>query len=209
MQAFDPPDDTPPELDDFAVDWSAAVLAATPVPESHHPYLEAIARYSNNEDGIFALELRLADDPTLTRLLAAAHEHPAMARELVPRLLARSRAARALTAFAPDPDTLERGLHEPGFAWRDPSAVLGELTDYLYNYGMYQHFSEHHDRDAALALAAALVRATVQSPEALLAFDVWGPWGAWFDPHSCSDRSFLLIDRQRRSGLLLCFSHSD
>lgn len=209
MQPFDPRTGTPPTQGDFAVDWSAAVLAATMVPESRHPYLEAIARYSNNEDGIFALELRLADDPALARLLAAAHEGPAMTRDLVPRLLARSRAAAALTAFAPDPDTLERGLHEPGFAWRDPHAVLGELTDYLYNYGMYQHFYQHHSRDAALALAAALVRAAVESPEALVAFDAWGPWGAWFDPHSCSDRSFLLLDRQRRSGLLLCFSHSD
>lgn len=201
---------TPRTIEDFAVDWSGAVVEVVAVPEARHGYLQAIACYSNNEDGIFALELMLSADPELARLLGLAHALPTVAREIVPRLLARSAAAAALTAFDPDPAALERRLRERSFEWRDPFALTGELARYLHGYGMYRFFHQDHSADEAMALARAWVHDSAGEVLAdIVAFDVWGPWGAWFDEHSCSDRSFLVLDRRRLVGTLLCCSHSD
>jgi hypothetical protein len=45
--------------------------------------------------------------------------------------------------------------------------------------------------------------------ESIVALDTRTPWGDWFDPCSCTDRTVLLIDRETREGALLAFSHSD
>lgn len=201
---------TPRTVDAFEIDWSGAVVAVASVPEARHGYLEAIARYSNDEGGIFALELLLAEDPRLDRLLAQVHGLPHVQPELVPRLLARTSAAAALSAFSTDAAALEQALRARSFAWRDPFVLAGELARYLYDYGMVERFHDHHPAARALALAQALVRdAAGDALEDIVALDARGPWGAWFDPHSCTDRSFVLIDRRRRIATLLCFSHSD
>ena len=31
------------------------------------------------------------------------------------------------------------------------------------------------------------------------------PWGRWFDPHSCSDLTVLLLDRKGRRGVVMAF----
>jgi hypothetical protein len=205
--------DTPRTIDDFAVDWSHAVAAHAPIAEARHPYLGAVARYSNDggvPDGIFAIELLLADDRDLARLLSLVHALPGVQTEVVPRLLARTAAREALTGFAREPAELERRLREARFAWIDPFLLEGTLARHLYTYGMYEYFYQHHDAAEACALARALLRDTVgERLEEIVAFDAQGSWRQWFDEHSCTDRTFVLLNRASRVGAVLCFSHSD
>jgi hypothetical protein len=205
--------DTPTSIEDFAVAWPEAVAVGAPIPQARHAYLEAIARYSNNDgvpDGIFAHEFLLAEDPELDRLLGLVHALPQLQVELVPRLLARTEARRALTDFETDAESLEQRIRDVRFTWLDPFSLEGVLARHLYFHGMYEFFWQHHSARDARELARSLMRETLRDElETTVAFTAQGPWGRWFDVHSCSDCSFLLADRQTRKVALFCFSHSD
>lgn len=223
--------DTPRDADAFEVEWPIAVEAHAPITIADHPYLQAIARYSNIEPielGLFAHRFTIAPDPELDRLLALVHAIGSLPRELAPRLLAQSSLRHALHAFAPtggpserdndgvraprpvDAALLEQRLRAADFRWIDPFALEGELARYLYAYGMYRFFHQENDATTAVAHARALLARLTPSPlESIVALDTRTPWGDWFDPHSCTDRTVLLIDRETREGALLAFSHSD
>ncbi|WP_224242464.1 hypothetical protein [Hyalangium gracile] len=212
MRPFPIGRDTPSSMDDFAIAWPQAVAAAAPIPHARHAYLEAIARYTNDvpPGGIFAHEFLLAEDPELDRMLELVHALARPQEELVPRLLARTQAHKALLDFEADPAALEQRIREVKFSWVDPFLLEGELARYLYFYGMYEYFWQHHSAREARELARSLVRETLRDElEQTVAFRAHGPWGRWFDVHSCSDCSFLLVDRQTRLASLFCFSHSD
>jgi hypothetical protein len=200
-------------MDAFAIPWPEVVAADAPIPLARHAYLEAIARYTNNgapPGGIFAHEFLLAENPELDRMLELVHALAPVQVELVPRLLARTRAREALSGFESDPGALEQRIREVKFTWLDPFLLEGELARYLYFYGMYEYFWQHHSAREARELARSLVRETLRDDlEKMVAFRAYGPWGRWFDEHSCSDCSFLLMDRQTRRASLFCFSHSD
>jgi hypothetical protein len=75
---------------------------------------------------------------------------------------------------------------------------------------MYRHFHDDHSADEAASHARALLESTVgASTDTIVALGSRLPCGAWFDRHSCTDQSYLLVDRQTRRGLLLALSHSD
>lgn len=222
---------TPRGADAFEVEWPTAIEAHAPIAIADHPYLGAIARYSNIEPielGVFAHGFTIAPDPELDRLLALVHAVGSLPRELAPRLLARSTLRHALHAFAPtggpsprdddglrpprpvDPALLEERLRTADFRWIDPFALEGELARYLYGYGMYRFFHQENDAQTAVAHARSFLAHVTPSPlESIVALDSRAPWGDWFDPHSCSDRTLLLIDRTTREGAVLAFSHSD
>lgn len=224
--------DTPRDADAFEVAWPTAVESHAPLSIADHPYLVAIGRYSNIsplELGVFAHRFTLAPDPELSRLLALVHAVRALPAELPPRLLARSALRHALHAFAPeggpgprdddgvpaprpvDAASLEDRLRAAVFRWIDPFLLEGELARYLYRYGMYRFFWQENDPATALADARALVASLLPGSrlDSIVALETGASWGDWFDPHSCSDRTVLLIDRDSREGALLAFSHSD
>ena len=223
--------DTPRSVDAFDVDWSRAVEAHAAIDLGDHAYLESIGRYANIAPlslGIAAHRLSLSPDPELARLLSLVHAVGSLAPELVARLFSRSSLAEALHAFAPtggpsapddegrrgprpvDRAALEERVRAARFRWLDPFLLEGSLARYLYFYGMYRYFHQEHDAATALAHTRALLHGVLRSPlESIVALETELPWGDWFDPHSCTDRSVLLLDRDTREGALLVFSHSD
>jgi hypothetical protein len=205
--------DTPRSIDAFGVRWESAVSAHRPVSIDDHGYLREIARYSNIEPkelGVFAVSFTLAPDAELDRLLGLVHALPYLPSELAARLLGRSALRHRLRAFHASQPALETGLREAAFTWIDPFLVEGTLARTLYGYGMYRHFHDDHSADEAASHARALLESTVgASTDTVVALGSRLPWGAWFDRHSCTDQSYLLVDRQTRRGLLLALSHSD
>ncbi len=196
----------------YSISWPEAVAADASIPLARHGYLEAIARYTNIEpsEGIFAHEFLLSEQPELDRMLELVHLFPGVQEELVPRLLARTQAHKALSAFEANPAALEQNLRKVQFTWVNPFLLEGELASYLYSYGLYNAFWQHHSAREARELARSLVSATLRDElEQTVAFKAHGPWGHWFDPHSGTDRSFLLLDRKTRMASLFCFSDSD
>lgn len=205
--------DTPRSCDAFGVRWESAVAAHRPVAIDDHGYLREIARYSNIEPkelGVFAVRFTLAPDPELDRLLGLVHALPQLAPELAARLLGRSALRHRLRAFHASQPALENALREAAFSWIDSFVLEGTLARTLYGYGMYRHFHDDHSADEAVPFARELLASTVgTSTDTLVALGSRLPWGEWFDRHSCTDQSYLLVDRQTRRGLLLAFSHSD
>jgi hypothetical protein len=75
---------------------------------------------------------------------------------------------------------------------------------------MYGHYFDDHSADDAAACARTLLRGiTSGTLDALVALETAHAWGAWFDVHSCTDCTFVIIDRHLRRATLLVFSHSD
>jgi hypothetical protein len=80
----------------------------------------------------------------------------------------------------------------------------------LYLYGMYQHFWQTRSPNEARRIARDLVAQTVgEDLEDVLVLTTRSAWGDWFDVHSCSDRSWLLIDGKASRAFVFTFSHSD
>jgi hypothetical protein len=205
--------DTPRSCDAFGVRWESVVAAHHLVPLDDHGYLRDIARYTNFEPvelGVFAVSFTLAHDPELDRLLSFIHALPHLAPELAARLLGRSALRHRLGAFHASQPALETAVREAAFAWIDSFLVEGTMARTLYGYGMYRYFHEEHSADEAVSRARELLDATVgASIDPLVALGSRFAWGAWFDRHSCTDQSYLLLERRTRRGLLLAFSHSD
>jgi len=200
-------------IDDFHVDWPRLVTVGKAATKDDFPYLNAIAQYTNyciEPFGIFAHSFHFQDDPQFDRVLNLVHALPFVEQQFIPRLLARTNAMQALGEFAQDFGTLEEALQKVKFTCINPFLLTGMLADYLFRYGMYSYFYKEHTANDARDLALSLVEATLGSDlEQIIAFQAQGPWGAWFDPHSCTDRTFLLLQKVRRKFWLFCFSHSD
>lgn len=203
----------PRSIDELAVDWDEAVRVFKWIRAGDSAYLDAAARYCNNggfPNGVFALTLLLREDPELDRLLELALHWPVVAMSLPAYLLSRTRARAALHDFARDASVLEARLREAQLRVLDPFLVEGELASYLYRYGMYRHFYDDSTPEQARELARSLLAETTSGVlDALVVFDTRDAWGDWFDEHSCTDRTFLIIDRTLRRATLLVFSHSD
>lgn len=204
MKPFPYADDTPRSLDAFRIDWSSIVVESKRLPESELPYVAAIAKYSHcgvPDGATFVQAMQLAADPELDRFLGLAHQlylgEPFAAQLLVHARLEMEgvTAARVL---------------EAKFEWITPFAVEGVLADDLYGYGMYDFFYNHHTPNEARDLARDLARRTTGDDLAnIVPFTTRGAWSDWFDPHSCTDRSWLWIERTSRRAWLFAFSHSD
>jgi hypothetical protein len=213
MKPFPIGPDTPTSLAAFNIRWPALVTKVRTLSEDDHPYLAAIARYSNNggvPDGIFALELELASDPEADRLLGLVH-HLTILQQLAPAaLLSRTAAAAALERFAESAEALGAWVEEARFEYLSPLLLEGTMAQDLFLYGMYQFFYEEHSAGEARALTREFLANTVGDElEDIVPLTTRAAWGHWFDPHSCSDRTWLLVSRRARRAWLLAFSHSD
>lgn len=205
--------DTPLSIEQFPVDWEALVTEGHAVAPDELPYLAAIARYTNDvgpPGGVFAHRFAFRADDAFDRLLGTVHGVPVLQKDFVPKLLARTAARDALTVFASDAASLEQALREAAFSRLSSFALEGALAEHLYYYGMYEHYYDHHDANDARCAARTFVEATLgDDVEQVVVFESRSPWGDWFDPHSCTDRTFVLLQRARRQLWLLCFSDSD
>lgn len=207
-------------IDDFDVDWRGLVEQAIRVDVEEDDFLRAVARYTSIDppsEGIFAMRFAFRADGAFDELLRASAAI-GRADSIVARFLGRTSAGGRLGAFAQRGETIEANIEEAARVMRpwtpscllDPFALHGDLASFLYRYGMYTHFCEDHTADQAWEAARSLLKRTVgERPEERVSFRLMGPWGAWFDSNSCSDRTFLLFQRRSRRAWLYCFSHSD
>jgi hypothetical protein len=185
--------------DDFRVGWASLVTGREVLASSFSPYLEAIAAYSNNDGppgGILAVRYRLADDREFARLLPWVNQRWGGFEDgFVPLLL---------------PQLHPQGTLASSFRWLSPFLLAGELARYAYTYGMYKWFYQDHTPGEAVLLAGQLTEViTGGDLGQVVCFQSQDKWCDWFDEHSCSDRSFLVVQARERLAWLLCFSHSD
>jgi len=205
MKPFPYSADLPTSIASFGIDWPKLVVESTRMPETALPYVGAIAKYSNCDvaDGAtFAVALKLAADPELDRLLGLVHQlhpvQPAFAAQLL-----------SCAKLEMEGMTVER-TQEAKFEWLSPFALEGTLAEDLYRYGMYDHFYEHHTPNDARELARDLMqRTTGDVLEDIVPLTTRLPWSDWFDPHSCTDRSWILLEKKTRRAWIFAFSHSD
>ena len=88
--------------------------------------------------------------------------------------------------------------------------VVGQLRPPFTTTGCIDLFRDDHSRGEALALARSFVHDEIGDDlDSRQVLRIVHPWGRWFDPHSCSDLTVLLLDRKGRRGVLMAFSHSD
>lgn len=201
----------PPSLADYAVTWDTLVADAVRVPADYHPYLGALARYTNApaEDGLFVVFAELRHDADFARVIAAAHTLPTIQRDLAVKFLASTSLANSLAPFS-GPETLASRLSGAALRYLRPFYLEGVLAETLYFYGMYSHFYEEHSAREAVELARSFVISTIGDDlDTVLVYQTHAPWGAWFDPHSCTDQTIVMLSLRRLTAWLLCCSHSD
>jgi hypothetical protein len=205
--------DMPRALSDFQVVWPDYVREVTPIATADHAYLASIRRYTNHSEehhGVTALRLELAQDAEAERLLDGIHQLPATHAAFAAQLLASPRAHALLGAFDADADSLRARVEAARFQYLSPFLLAGTMAEELYRYGMYRHFYDDHSANEARDQVLAFLRNTVGDDlSRVVPFTTRGVWGDWFDPHSCTDRSWLLVGRGVAQAWLLVFSHSD
>lgn len=215
MKPFPLGPDLPTSVTSFDIHWSAWVTEVTALTEANHPYLAAIAQYSNHDGvhgpgGIFALALDLAIDAEADRLLSVVHHMSWLQSGLAASMFGRTAAATALREFGSEADGFTARIEAARFEYLSPFLLEGTLAEDLFCYGMYKYFYQDHSANEARALARRFLADTVGDElESMIPLTTRSAWGDWFDPHSCSDRSWLLIERRARRAWLLAASHSD
>ncbi len=203
----------PSTIADFAIAWPSLVKEVVPFAEADLRYLATTAQYCNNggmPDGIAALRVELAESDELVRALGFAHYSPTIAASLAAHMLARTSLAGALTRFDADADKLFDRIESAKFEPLSPFLLEGTLSFDLYFYGMYDYFHHTRSPNEARDIARDLITRTIgEDLEGVLVLTTRLPWGDWFDSHSCSDRSWLLIDGKAARAFVFAFSHSD
>ena len=203
----------PRTLSDLSVNWAELVGGTELGGNNYCPYVEAIARYTNGDgvpDQICLIAFELNEDDQFTKALQNSEVNIYVESELVALFLTRTKVFSHLYSFSKDPRQLEILIKQVNFKHVSPFHVVGELAGYLYHYGMYQHFYDAHSMNEAETLAQQFLVETVGSNlEYIYSFSAWGPWGDWFDKHSCTDRTFILFNPVAGTGVLLVCSHSD
>src|SRR6516225_6932233 len=121
----------PFEIASFPINWGTLVTTHAPAT---HPYLDAIAAYSNlaeGDEGVFARRFGWRADAAFDALLATLNAHPTAAPALAAHLFARTALAESLTSFHPDSDGLAAAVEAVPLEVMTPAGVVGELADYL------------------------------------------------------------------------------
>ena len=205
--------DAPKSLSGYDIEWSELVTKVTALTEADLPYLAAIARVSNRggvaDGGIFALAMELKKEAEAERLMSVMHGLPILHASFAGSLLGRTAAATALHAFGAEAVIASR-VERAEFEYLSPLLLEGTMAVELFFYGMYDYFHQNHSANDARALTRQLLLDTVGDElESIIPLTTREPWGDWFDPHSCGDRSWLLLERRRLRAWLFAFSHSD
>lgn len=207
--------DTPRNIDtDFNIDWINLIVSGITIDkEDDIEYLSEIKKYSNNggiPNGIVGKVFNYRHDSDFEKLLSVIHYLPLLQKDFIEYLLTKTDIKKHLTEFYFHPDDLTERLQAAKFKYLNSFNIEGELSKYLYHYGMYDFFYEHNSASKAMQISHAFTQLLYQSDlDNVVCFSTRFSWGNWFDKHSCSDYSFVFINKIERIIWLFCFSHSD
>jgi hypothetical protein len=206
---------TPVNIDaDFHIDWTNLVSSAITIDkEDEIAYLSEIKKYCNNGGiprGIIGKRFSYRHDSDFENLLSVIHYLPLLKAPFIEYLFTKTDIKKYLTEFYTVPDALSAQVRTAKFEYLNSFHIAGELANYLYGYGMYDLFYNHNSANKAMEITNEFTRLLYQSDlENVVCFSTRLAWGNWFDEHSCSDRSFVFINKTERLIWLFCFSHSD
>ncbi len=217
MKPILPPSDFPKNIEtDFAVDWGNLIISAVDLDlENGMEYLMEIKKYSNNDEptyGIIAKKFEYRQDEGFEKVLTLfAEYHPSVLQvNFIPALFTKTTIIKHLQEFYSAPEDLYGQLMEAKFQQLDCFKIESELSSYLYYYGMYQHFYENNKPSRANEITRGFTKLLYNSDlDNVECFVTRPPWGKWFDVHSCTDYTFVIINKKDRLIWLFCFSHSD
>ena len=112
--------------------------------------------------------------------------------------------------FSAQPKELYGLIKEAEFEYLNSFYIEAELNRCLYYYGMYQYFYQDYTANEARELSLDFMNNLFENDlENVVAFHTLRAWGRWFDIHSCSDSTFVVLNKRARLIWLFCFSHSD
>ncbi|MCU0439102.1 MAG: hypothetical protein MUC49_14485 [Raineya sp.] len=206
---------TPRHIDiDFNIDWLNLISSGMTIDkEDDIEYLSEIKKYCNNggiPNGIIGKMFNYRQDSDFERLLSIIHYLPLLQEHFIEYLFTKTAIQKHLTEFYSTPSDLPKQLLEAKFEYLNSFKIEGELSNYLYYYGMYDYFYQHNSTNKAMEVSKRFTKLLYQSDlENIVCFSTTLAWGNWFDQHSCTDRSFVFINHVERIIWLFCFSHSD
>jgi hypothetical protein len=205
---------TQTRITDFQIDWKNLILSARAITDpSEFKYLSEISKYCNNggiPGGIYAKVFDYQEDSEFVRLLSKVQSSSLLQKKFVEVLFCNTAIIDHLHGFYEDPAKFPTEIEYAYFEFLEPSKIEDLLKNHLYNYGMYRHFFDNNSPDDAARIAQKFTWPLYNAePDNIVFFCTRLPWGLWFDPHSCSDCTFLFINKKDRKIWLFCFSHSD
>lgn len=206
--------DTPSRLENFNIRWDTLVLSGLNLEKADGiSYLEQIEKYCNNGGfpvGIHVNVFEFRADPEFDKALELVHGLPFVQEEFIAALFTKTDIRNHLRGFAATDEQLAENLTAAKFTFLNAFHIEAELGHYLYRYGMYDFFWKNHTAAEAQAHARSLTQLIYKGdPGNVVCFITGFSWGEWFDKHSCTDYSIVLINKSERTAWLLCFSHSD
>jgi len=199
---------------DFSIEWENLIVSGHEIEhEIEFAYLEEIKKYCNNggiPKGICAKVFEYREDAEFERLLSLLHGLPFLEKKFISHLFSKTAIKTFLKEFEQHELDLQKRIGQGEFAYLNSFSIEGELSHYLYRYGMYQHFYEHNTAERAREITVELMKDVFDNNlDNVICFTAQGPWGKWFDEHSCSDMTFVFFNKKERMIYLFCFSHSD
>jgi hypothetical protein len=199
---------------DFSIDWENLICHQHSIlSDQEIEYLKQIATYSNNGGIPEGINVQIFDyqlDTEFERLLTLVYQRPVLAKDFIAELFCRTSIAHHLTKFAPESQTLKNQIYQADFQYLNSFEIQGELSKNLYYYGMYRHFWQDFSPNDAWEISHRLMELIFENDlENVICFTTRLPWGSWFDIHSCTDYTFVFLNKKVRKIWLLCFSHSD
>lgn len=211
------PQDFPQNIEsDFAVDWENLIISAVDLDlENGMEYLMEIKKYSNNDEptyGIIAKKFEYREDAEFEKILSLFAEYytGVLQVDFIPVLFTKTAIIKHLQEFYTAPGDVYGQLVEAKFQQLDCFKIESELSSYLYHYGMYRHFYENNKPSLANEITRDFTKILYNSDlNNVESFVTRFPWGKCFDIHSCSDYTFVIINKKERVIWLFCFSHSD
>ncbi len=207
--------DNPHDIDkDFSITWNQLIVSGLEMEsEIEFEYLVEIKKYCNNSgmpDGICGKMFEYRSDAEFERLLSFVHYLPALGNKFITHLFVKTGIRDFLKEFHEDETELQNALEKSEFHYLDSFQIEGELSSYLYRYGMYDFFYKHNTAERAREISIDFMKHLFENDlDNVICFQSFYPWGKWFDIHSCSDRTFVFLNKRERMIWLFCFSHSD
>jgi hypothetical protein len=206
---------TPTNLqNDFSIDWKNLIIHQYVIQAEYEiEYLKQIAKYSNNCIAPYGINAQVFDyqlDTEFERLLAMVHQIPIVAQDFIAELFCQTNIADYLSEFATENQLLKNLIYQADFQYLNAFEIQGELSKNLYYYGMYRFFWQDFSPNEAQTISLQLMDLIFENDlENVICFTTRLPWGKWFDIHSCTDYTFVFLNKKARKIWLFCFSHSD
>jgi hypothetical protein len=199
---------------DFSIDWESLIVSGQEIEyEVEFGYLEEIKKYCNNggiPNGICARIFEYHADAEFERLLSLLHGLPNLEKKFISVLFTKTGIKTFLKEFEENETELQKAIETSEFVYLHPFSIEGELSTYLFHYGMYTHFYQENTAEKAREISIGFMKELFDNDvDNVICFCANAPWGKWFDEHSCNDRTFVFINKKERMIYLFCFSHSD